>query len=99
MTRLIKNWQELSELEPNDKYKVIVDLKYCCGWIVPLCDEQIQGANRFKCNCPDEITNEHYYENHHYLSTHTFYGKTGTPHILQEYGWDVELDNWDKDVK
>lgn len=26
-----------------------------------------------------------------YLSTHTFYKKTGTPYILQDYGWDIEL--------
>lgn len=32
----------------------------------------------------------------YYLSTHTFYGRTGTPHILKQYGWDIELDNWDK---
>ena len=96
--KLIKNWQELSKLEPNDKYKVIVDLKMFCGWIVPLCDEPFE--DRFKCNCPEHIKKtDEFYKHHQYLSTHTFYGKAGTPHILKEYGWDVELDNWDKEVK
>ena len=89
MTRLIKDWEELSKLEPSEKYKVKIDLDYCCGWIVPIEEtEETQGDN--------------YYDHHIYLSTHTFYGKTGTPHILKEFGWDVELDNWDKnesDVK
>lgn len=98
--KLIKNWQELSKLEPNDKYKVIVDLKMFCGWIVPLCDESVDNGDRYKCNCPEHIRNsDEFYKHHQYLSTHTFYGKTGTPHILKEYGWDVELDNWDKEVK
>lgn len=94
MTRLIKNWQELAKLEPNDKYRVIVDLEYFCGWIVPVCDEPTGKGDEFICNCHND--DDKFYNHHHYLSTHTFYGKTGTPHILQEYGWDVELDNWDK---
>ncbi len=33
-----------------------------------------------------------------YLSTHTFYKPShgGTPNILQQFGWDIILDNWDK---
>lgn len=94
--RMIRNWEELSKLEPNEKYRVIVDLEFGCGWIVPKCDEPTGNRDRYKCYCHDDVD---YFKHHHYLSTHTFYGKTGTPHILQEYGWDVELDNWDKDVK
>lgn len=34
-----------------------------------------------------------------YLSTHTFYGTTCKSYtqLLQECGFDVELDNWDKE--
>lgn len=83
MTKLIKNWEELSKVKPNDKFKIEVDLDMCCGWVKPVDDnEEIQFG-----------------VNYEYLSTHTFYGKTGTPHILKKYGFDIELDNWDKEVK
>lgn len=88
---LIKNWEELSKVPPNDKYKIIVG--DCCGWIVPLCDEKDEID--FVCNCIDQ---ENYYDNHIYLSTHTFYGsqyKYSTK-VLQEHGFDIEIDNWDK---
>lgn len=34
-----------------------------------------------------------------YLSTHTFYGSSykGYEKLLREYGFDVELNNWDKE--
>lgn len=98
--RLIKTWQELSKLK-NDKYKIIVDLDFCCGWIVPLCDEPRGKGDDFKCNCSDEIKNKHYFENHHYLSTHTFYGSQyeSSTKLLQQCGFDVEIDNWDKENK
>lgn len=31
MTKLIKNWKELSKVPPNDKYKIEIDLGMCCG--------------------------------------------------------------------
>ena len=81
MTKIIKNWEELSKVPPNDKCKIVVDEDMCCGWIYPVDDneEHIPGVN------------------HTYLSTHTFYGKSGDPDILKKYGWDLELDNWDKE--
>jgi hypothetical protein len=54
----------------------------CCGWIKPVNDEDIEiGVN---------------YE---YLSTHTFYGSSYKQYtkLLQKYGFNVELDNWDKE--
>lgn len=90
--KLIRTWEELSKVPPNDKYKIIV--KDCCGWIVPICDEEAEEED-FKCNCKNE---ENFYDNHIYLSTHTFYGsqyKYSTK-VLQKCGFDVEIDNWDK---
>ena len=52
------------------------------GWIRP--------KNDLEMNC---------WYGHHYLSTHTFYGPNykECSMILQECGFDVELDNWDKE--
>lgn len=80
MTKLIKDWEELSKVPQNEKYKLEIDLEFCNGWITPLF----------------EVSDKDYYKHNIYLSTHTFYGKTGTPNILKDYGWDIELDNWDK---
>ncbi len=93
MTKLIKNWEELSKVSPNDKYKIIVN--NCRGWIVPICDE-LDKDNDFICNCP---TNNDYF-NHVYLHTHTFYEKhyKHSTELLQEHGFDVEIDNWDKEI-
>ena len=35
-----------------------------------------------------------------YLSTHTFYGKhyEFSTKQLQEHGFDIEIDNWDKEI-
>lgn len=97
MTKLIKTWKELAKLK-NDKYKVIV--KEYSGWIVPLCDKY-DKEHEFKCNCPKDIVDNHYFEEHVYLSTHTFYGKNYeySTKVLQEHGFDVEIDNWDKERK
>lgn len=91
MSKLIKNWAELSKVSANDKYKIIVN--DCCGWIVPICDEKAEDD--FICNCNND---DNYFDKHVYLSTHTFYGKNykHSTEILKEYGFDVEIDNWDK---
>lgn len=92
--KLIKNWEELSQVLPNDKYKIIVN--DCCGWIVPIFD--MPGDEQdFICNCKNQ---ENYFDNHVYLSTHTFYGSNykKSTELLQKYGFDVEIDNWDKEV-
>lgn len=84
MSKLIKSWEELAKLS-NDKYKIEVDLDYCSGWIKPIIET--------------EETKNEYWKHHVYLSTHTFYGtkyKESTK-ILQRFGFDVEIDNWDKE--
>ena len=46
------------------------------------------------------MTAKEYCEKHIYLSTHTFYGsnyKYATK-MLQECGFDIEIDNWDKEI-
>lgn len=100
--RLIKDWEQLSKIPPNDKYKIIVNKKFCCAWIVPICDEA-DANDEFICHCKDKnkILSEEHFERHIYLSTHTFYKsqyKCSTK-ILQDCGFDVEIDNWDKEVK
>lgn len=102
MTKLIKNWEELAQVPSNDKYKIIVDEDMCCGWIVPICDEKDE-ENDYICHCEarDKLTAKEYYANHIYLSTHTFYGSMyqHSTKILQEHGFNVQIDNWDKEVK
>jgi len=91
--KLIKNWKELSEVPANDKYRLIIG--DCCGWIVPVCDTP-NKESFFDCNCKDDSS---YFDNHVYLSTHTFYGSTYeySTKVLQEHGFDIEIDNWDKE--
>lgn len=83
MSKLIRNWEELSKVPSNDKYKL--QLEDCCGWIVPVKETK--------------ETEDNYFRHHVYLSTHTFYGsqyKYSTK-VLQEHGFDIEIDNWDKE--
>lgn len=88
MAKLIKNWKELAQVPPNNKYKIVIDEDMCNGWIQPIKETE-------------ETKNAKYYENHHYLSTHTFYGENYeySTKILQKFGFDVEIDNWDKEDK
>ena len=97
MTKLIKTWKELSKVPANDKYRIIVDLKLYGGWIIPITDKPKGKYDDFECNCKDEMY-DNYFEHHVYLSTHTFYGSNykKSTEILQKYGFDVEIDNWDK---
>ena len=84
MSKLIKTWDELDGLE-SEKYKVEVDKDHCNGWIVPKVET--------------EETEENYFDHHVYLSTHTFYGTQYeySTEVLQKFGFDVEIDNWDKE--
>lgn len=85
MSKLIKSWEELVGLE-SEHYKLEIDLNSCNGWIVPKVEtEETEGDNYFK--------------HHRYLSTHTFYGLNyrHSTKTLQKYGFDVEIDNWDKE--
>jgi len=83
MPRLIKNWAELAGLE-SENYYLAIDVEACYGWIMPKVET--------------EVTQREYYDHHVYLSTHTFYGEEykHSTKLLQQYGFDVEIDNWDK---
>lgn len=83
MTKLIKNWNELSKVPPNDKFKIEVDDDMDCGYIKPIDDNEYIDFG----------------VNYHYLSTHTFYGSQYqySTDLLQKCGFDIELDNWDKE--
>lgn len=80
--KVIKNWKELSEVPPNDKYKIEVDLEFCNGWIRPIKETK--------------ETQDNYFEHHKYLSTHTFYSEEyeWSSKLLQSFGFNIELDNW-----
>lgn len=93
--KLIRNWDELSKVSPNDKYKIIVG--DCNGWIVPICDEN-DDDDDFICHCKGKMRDEEFFKHHYYLSTHTFYGSNykHSTEILKKYGFDIEIDNWDK---
>lgn len=84
MSKLIKNWDELFECE-SEKYKIEPYCDGCSGWIVPKVET-------------DE-TERDWFDHHVYLSTHTFYGSSykDSTQLLQKFGFDVEIDNWDKD--
>ena len=84
MPRLIKSWEELKDLE-SENYRI--EVENYCGWIVPKVET--------------EETEENYFDHHIYLSTHTFYGSQyeNSTKKLQKFGFDVEIDNWDKDDK
>lgn len=99
MTKLIKTWKELAKVPANDKYQIVVDEFMCCGWIIPITDEPTGEGDDFLCNCEKGMTAHEYYEHHVYLSTHTFYGSNyeRSTEILQKHGFDVEIDNWDKE--
>ena len=98
MTKLIKTWEELFQVPANNKYKIIVNLEMYSGWIIPIWDEPTNDNDEFNCNCEKEISTEEYFKHHVYLSTHTFYGSNykESTKILQNHGFDIEIDNWDK---
>lgn len=86
MPRLIHNWEELSKVPPTDKFKISVNTKFgSSGWVEPLIET-------------NETIGDKFFDYHLYLSTHTFYGTQHKYYTrkLQEMGFDIELDNWDK---
>lgn len=85
MARLIKGWEDLVGLE-SENYKLNIELENGCGWIEP--KEETE-----------ETMGDEYWNHHEYLSTHTFYGHQYevSTKILQRFGFDVEIDNWDKE--
>lgn len=79
----IKNWEELAKLPANEKYKIVMNGDGCSGHIVPVDDnvELKMGINWI------------------YLTTHTFYGPNyeESTKLLNKFGFNVQLDNWDKE--
>ena len=89
MPKLIKCWKDLEGLE-SENYKIRLeylsgDTEPSSGWIVPKVETK--------------ETDDDYWKHHVYLSTHTFYGSEykKSTETFQKYGFDIEIDNWDKD--
>ena len=82
-TRLIRTWEELGQLPANDKFKIVLKESGGCGWIKPVSENEEMGVNSY------------------YLHTHTFYDSNceEMSKLLQECGFNVELENWDKPTK
>lgn len=86
MPQIIHNWEELGKVPPTDKFKIIIDEKFgASGWVVPIKETQ-------------ETQGPKYFDYHLYLSTHTFYGSQYKYYTrkLQEMGFNIQLDSWDK---
>jgi hypothetical protein len=83
MAKFIKDWNDLVGLE-SENYKLEIDTDMGNGRIVPKVET--------------EETLRDYGKHHMYLSTHTFYGSSYKDYteVLQSFGFDVELNNWDK---
>ena len=89
---LIKDWEELSKI-PNESPTHIleVDVKHGFGWLL----SKDPKPYTHKLSYMRQIKHQDIY-----LSTHTFYG-TQYQHstkLLKACGFDVEIDNWDKEV-
>ena len=82
MAKFIKDWNDLVGLE-SEHYILEIDVDGGSGWIVP----------KIKTNEAEDFMRSHY------LSTHTFYGGSckGYEKLLQKCGFDVELNDWDKE--
>lgn len=83
MPKLIRHWGDLVGLE-SDKYRLDIELR-CRGFIVP--KEETQE------------TWDNYWEHHVYLDTQTFSKECyqQATETLQKYGFDVQLETWDKE--
>ena len=80
MARLIKTWDELDGLEFEKGYRIKL--------------EEVDGVKCYGWIVPKVETEE----TKSYLSSRTFYGHQYeySTKVLQSYGFDVEIDNWDK---
>ena len=81
--KLISSWEELAKCE-SDTHVLDIEVDKCSGFIYP---------KNLKEEDPD------YYYKIYYLSTHTFYGSMyeESTKALQERGFNIIIDNWDKD--
>lgn len=88
---LIRDWEELSKI-PNESstHILTVDVEMGNGWL------KAKNPKPYKPKLSYMRQVQHL---DIYLSTHTFYGsqyKQSTK-ILKACGFDVEIDNWDKE--
>lgn len=83
MSKFIKDWIELATVESEDYY-IEVDKEWGNGWIRPKDHVQYDDKD--------------YYKHNVYLTTHTFYGEQyqASTKLLRQYGFDVQLANWDE---
>lgn len=92
MSQLIRNWEELSKIPNESKTHILeVSLENCNG--------HLRAKNPKPYNFKLSYMGQAHCQDH-YLSTHTFYGhqhKRSTK-ILRACGFDVEIDNWDKEA-
>lgn len=90
--RVIHNWKELAEMEPKESATHIlkVDLEYCNGRLIAKHPREYSRKLSYMRQAP-------YID--HYLSTHTFYGHQHewSSKIFHACGFDIDIDNWDKD--
>jgi len=82
--KLISTWEELLEVPPTDKYK-IASRENNEVWILPLNDEEKLKPGT---NCD-------------YVYAYSFSGNEyeASTKLLQRYGFNVEIDNWDKELE
>lgn len=88
---LIRNWEELSKIPNESKtHRLEVDVRNCNGWLI--------AKNPMPYNEKISYIGQIQYLDV-YLSTHTFYGSNykRSTEILKACGFDVEIDNWDKE--
>lgn len=80
--KLIETWDELKECV-SETHELEIEVDRCSGWI------RRKGSND---------NDKDYFENNHYLSTHTFYGSSHeySTKLLQKCGFNVRLANWDE---
>lgn len=92
MPKLIKDWNDLVDLE-SENYKIELD------YFEDDVDHTDPHSGWIKPKVETKETEDNYYGHHYYLSTHTFYGSQyqESTEVLQKFGFDVEIDNWDKD--
>lgn len=89
MSKLIRNWDELRAMSGESDTHAL-EVEDHCGWIY------VKNRKRYDDHIPYE---DQWLTLDHYLSTHTFYGhqhKNSTK-LLQTCGFDVIIDNWDKE--
>lgn len=89
---LVRDWKELSEVPNKESATHIleVDVEKCCGWLM----SKFPKRTKRKLSYMRQIKHIDVY-----LSTHTFYG-TSYEHynkMFRACGFDIQVDNWDKD--